>query len=216
MDVRKQLQPGFREIAAAASHASNVDDPVAEINRVGNWLCDLYALDLDLDTGSFLVSPGLARAVLPARSPRSGVLAIEEGDELQLGVYLDPRDRRDRWILVEETSHLVCLAWHADRDLQVSGLVLELQAEIDRFLYQSHLSGQLCFERFESGRFADWVANSEIERYAVARDRAHLYCRKLVQRFARRRDTVGLARELRRFYRAAPSAKLSESGRANS
>ena len=200
--------PFADEPEGVEAESPEVPDPAAEITRVGRWLCELYALDLDLDGGSFLVSHDLAQAVLPAASPRSGVLAIEEAGELQLGVYLDPRDKGDSWVLVEEASHLVCLAWHAGQDLQVSGLVLELQGEIDRFLYRSHCSGQLSFDCFKTGEMASWLAEREIERYEVARVHAQQYCRGLVRRFAGRRDTVGLAKELRRFYRAAPSNKL--------
>jgi hypothetical protein len=38
---------------------------------------------------------------------RTGVQAIEEGDELKLGVNLDPDEQANSFALVEETSHLV-------------------------------------------------------------------------------------------------------------
>jgi hypothetical protein len=183
-------------------------DPGAEISRMGRFISDLYDLDLDLDGGDYLVSPGLARELLPAPSPRTGVLVIEHAEELQLGIYLDPGDREDPWTLVEEASHLVCLSWHAAHDLPVSALILELQSEIDRFLYFCHDSGYLSFACFAPGRSADWIDDETRRRYEVARQRAHRYCRELARRFADRGDTVGLARELRRFYRASPATKL--------
>ncbi|MCP5041599.1 MAG: hypothetical protein GY944_11280 [bacterium] len=184
-------------------------DPAAEITRVGRFLSDLYDLGLDLDGADYLVCPELARTLLPQPCPRTGVLAIEEDGELQLGVYLDPSDHENPFALVEEASHLVCLAWHAAQDRPVSTLLLELQSEIDRFLYFCHDSGQLNFSCFASGGCSAWVEGEVGARYEVARERAHRYCRSLVDRFARRRDTRGLARELRRFYRASPSRKLT-------
>ena len=184
-------------------------DPGSVITRISRFISDLYSLDLELDGHDFLVSPRLARALLPGSSPRTGVLAIEDAGELQLGVYLDPDDCENLFALVEETSHLVCLAWHAERNRPVSPLVLELQSEIDRFFYFCHDSGHLSFACFNPGRPAGWLNEGDRERYEVARKRAQHYCRRLAQRFAPRRDTAGLARELRRFYRASPSSKLS-------
>jgi hypothetical protein len=185
-------------------------DSGAEISRMGRFICDLYNLELHLDGDDFLVSPGLARELLPEASPRTGVLVIEEAQELQLGVYLDPQDRENPWTLIEETSHLVCLAWHAAHDRPVSALVLELQSEIDRFLYFCHDSGSLSFACFAPGGWADWTDDETRGRYEIARQRAHGYCRRLARRFAGRGDTVGLARELRRFYRASPGTKLAD------
>lgn len=176
---------------------------------MGRFISDLYDLELNLDGADFLISPDLARALLPSTSPRTGILVIEEAEELRLGIYLDPHDRENPWALIEEASHLVCLAWHAAHDRQVSALILELQSEIDRFLYFCHDSGSLSFSCFEPGGWADWIDDETRGRYEVARERAHRYCRRLAQRFAGRGDTIGLARELRRFYRASPAAKLA-------
>ncbi len=183
----------------------------ARISELGRWLSDLYALDLDLKGEGYVISCELARQLLPDGSPRTGLLVIEEADELQLGVYVDPEDFGDPGTLVEETSHLVCLSWHAARDLPVSALVLEIQAEIDRFLYDCHQRGRVSaasFACFESGSWADWVDRRSRGRYEAARRRAASYCRGLVRRFAQRQDTVGLASELRRYYRTSPAAKL--------
>lgn len=183
--------------------------PASEITRIGRFISELYDLDLELDGHDFLVSAELARSLLPHPSPRTGVLAIEDGGELQLGVYFDPDDLANVCAIVEETSHLVCLAWHAAHDRPVSQLVLEFQSEVDRFLYFCHDSGHLSFSCFRPGEPADWLDGHTRGRYEVARTRAHRYCRTLSQRFAPRRDTAGLARELRRFYRSSPSSKLA-------
>lgn len=184
-------------------------DPGAEITRIGRFISDIYDLDLDLTGDDFLISAELARSLLPGPSPRTGMLVIEHAEELQLGVYLDPNDRDDPATLVEEASHLVCLLWHAAHDLPVSVLILELQSEIDRFLYFCHKSGHLSFDCFELEGWADWIDDETRGRYEVAHQRAYRYCRTLARRFGDRCDTEGLVRELRRFYRASPETKLA-------
>jgi hypothetical protein len=184
-------------------------DPGVEITRMSRFFSDLYDLELDFCGDDFLVCPQLARTLLPDPSPRTGVLVIEQAEELHLGVYLDPKDRDDPVALVEEASHLVCISWHAVHDLRVSALILELQSEIDRFLYFCHESGQLSFSCFELESWANWVDGETLQRYEMARRGAHRYCRALADRFAGRRDTEGLARELRRFYRSSPETKLA-------
>ncbi len=187
------------------------------VARASRWLSAVYALDLELDPEEFLVSPTYARRLLATdcgrvAGPRSGVLAVERDDTLHLGLYVDPRDSDPRTI-VEETSHLLCLIWHASHDLPVSRLVLELQGEIDRFLY-GRIAQPNAFAEFHWTRFrwADWLEAEDRERYEAADRRALRYCRSLARQFPCRRDTPGLLRELRRFYRSSPEAKLRAAG----
>ncbi len=114
-----------------------MSDPAPGLARrvalVQRWLTSIYRLELRHQAHRFVIPAEQARALLPQRSPRSGVLALEENDTLWLGVYLDPRDRRDPRALVEETSHWVCLAWHAAHGRRVSLLLLELPGEVDQY-----------------------------------------------------------------------------------
>ena len=102
-------------------------------------------------------------------------------------------------------------ARHAARDLPISRLLLELQADVDRFVFsrlnalRSHREALTHFERF---RWADGLDEAVRDRYELAHDRAHHYCRRLNDRFPRRADLPGLVSELRRFYRASPESKL--------
>jgi hypothetical protein len=93
----------------------------------------IYRLDLPLRAERFLLTCDAARRLLPPASPRSGLAVVEEDGDLWLGIYLDPRDHRDVDTLVEETSHWVCLTWHAAHERPVSRLQLELQGEVDRY-----------------------------------------------------------------------------------
>ncbi len=182
------------------------------VGRVAGWLAAVYALDLGIRAEDFVLSLSSERAreLLPPGC-RSGVLLVEEADEARLGLYLDPEDHDNEGTLVEETSHLVCLAWHAARELPVSRLLLELQAEVDRFVF-SRLAGRHserdALYHFEHFHWADGIDPAARSRYELAHERAHQCCRSLSDRFPRRSDTPALLSELRRFYRSSPGAKL--------
>lgn len=171
------------------------------------WLTAIYGLDLELEAEHFLVSAERARELLPEGSPRSGVLVMEDEGEIQLGLYLDPTDARDAAAIVEETSHLICLIWHAARGRAVSRLHLELQAEVDRYAV-ARASGRDALAHFAGFRWDDWMDAHERQRYETAHRAAQRYCRGLEARFPDRQHTPAWLSELRRFYRASPDEKL--------
>lgn len=180
---------------------------VRQVNALSRWLDDVYALDLSLDAGRCVVEPAAAGGFLPPGSPPSGVLVVEEEGEVFLGLYIDPADGSLETI-VEETSHLVCLAWHASRERSVSGLQLELQADVDRFVFR-HLNGGDPFAHFERFRLRDDLPGELRSRYLVAHRSAQHYCRGLRRRFPGRSDIPALLAELRRFYREDPIRRLA-------
>jgi hypothetical protein len=177
------------------------------VARAERWLTRIYRLDLELRASHCVVSCETARSLLPDGAPRTGVLAIDAGEELQLGLYVDPRDARNPDTVVEETSHLLCLAWHATHDRPISRLTLELQSEVDRYAV-ARLEGRDGFGHFS--RFS-WAAGMDAATrglYVAAHRAALRYCRELTRRYPLRADTPDLLAELRRFYRAGPERKL--------
>lgn len=177
------------------------------IAQVQHWLTAIYRLELPLRAERFLMTSEAARRLLPPGSPRSGLAVVEEGGELWLGLYLDPRDHQDVDTLVEETSHWVCLAWHAAHGRRVSRLLLELQAEVDRYAV-ARLTGRDAFRHFQDFCWADGMDRATRDRYETAHRTAHRYCRSLARRYPQRADVPGLLAELRDFYRATAQAKL--------
>jgi len=171
------------------------------------WLTAIYRLEVDLRADDFLLPPEQAREMLPPQSPRTGVLVVEEAGELWLGLYVDRRDELDGHTIVEETSHLLCLAWHAGLGRPVSRLHLELQAEVDRYAV-ARLRGRDRLGHFERFRWASWMDAEARRRYETAHAAAHRYCRRLEARFPQTSDTPAWLSELRRFYRSGPAAKL--------
>jgi hypothetical protein len=172
------------------------------------WITSIYRLDLDLRAEQFVVDPGTALRLLPPDSPRSGLVVVEDPAEISVGIYIDAADVDDPWTVIEETSHLLYLAWLADRDWSVSRLVLEFQSEVDRYAV-ARLSGRDGLGCFEGFTWCDWLDAPSRERYATAHQRASAYCRSLERRHPRRSDTPALLSELRQFYRVAPDQKLN-------
>ena len=178
------------------------------IMEAQRWITSIYRLDLDLRAEQFVVDPDTALKLLPPDSPRSGLLVVEEPAEISVGIYIDAADLDDPWTVIEETSHLLYLAWLADRHWSVSRLVLEFQSEVDRYAVTrlSGLDGLGCFEGFA---WCDGMDAPTRERYATAHYHARTYCRSLERRHPHRSDTPALLSELRHFYRAAPDQKLN-------
>lgn len=177
---------------------------VAQVQR---WLTAIYRLDVPLRAERFLLTRQTARRLLPAGSPRSGLAVVEEGEELWLGLYLDPRDQRDVDAVVEETSHWVCLVWHAAQGRPVSQLQLELQGEVDRYAV-ARLNGGDGLRHFREFHWVRGLDGTARNRYETAHRAAYRYCRFLAQRFPRRADVPDLLAELRGFYRASAQARL--------
>jgi len=182
------------------------------VGSVAGWLANVYALDLAFRAEEHVLEIPEERArELLAPGCRSGVLLLEDEHTLHLGLHLAPEDRSDAGTLVEETSHLVCLAWHGERDLAVSQLILELQADVDRFVFARLVArqrGRDALVHFERFRFAPGLVPEARTRYELAHRRARAYCQRLCRRFPGRRDTPALLSELRRFYRSSPATKL--------
>ena len=178
---------------------------IAEAQR---WITSIYRLDLDLRAEQFVVDPGTALRLLPPDSPRSGLVVVEEPEEISVGIYIDAADVDDPHTVIEETSHFLYLAWLADRDWSVSRLVLEFQSEVDRYAV-ARLKGRDGLAGFEGFTWCDWMDAPTRERYAAAHYRARIYCRSLERRHPHRSHTPALLSELRHFYRAAPDQKLN-------
>lgn len=180
---------------------------VARVARAQEWLTAIYRLELELDAASCVVEPEQARDLLPPGSPRTGLVVVEERDEAFVGLYIDPADAADDDAVLEETSHLVCLAWHAAHGRRVSRLHLELQSEVDRYAV-ARLRGGDAFAHFRGFRFSRGLGGEERRRYGEAHRVGLRTCRTLHLRFPERADTPALLAELRRYYRAAQDAKL--------
>lgn len=190
-----------------ADAASALDPVAGAVARAARRLAEVYRLELDWEPERFLIDARAARELLPEPRPRSGLLVLEEAQELHCALYFDPADSGNQDTIAEETSHLVCFAWHAAQERRVSTLALELQSEVDRYLL-ARLDGRDALRHFRDFAWAGWLGPAERDRYATAHRAAQRYCAALEGRYPCRAQTGALLAELRHYYRADLERKL--------
>ena len=201
----------------------------------------IYDVEIPQDVGDFLITDRADLERLHAPSADAGAaeaLLVQESEEgVELALYLDaallhrlaaspPLTRLDDDNLedfctaLEGVSHFACVAWCAARGRPVSVLALEMQAEVDKYCTSVLLAGTqrggtlahgLHARLFEHVRFRDDLAADARRLYEIANRYAARFCRRLEDRFLRRREArVGeMLGELRRFYRLGDAAKLN-------
>jgi hypothetical protein len=199
-------------------------------------LAEVYELEAPYNIGDFLITdPALAASLQTGamHNPRECVLVRQGQRQLDVSLFLHPSvvanlkpenpvselnraEINDYWLAIEGISHFLYLTWRGAYRRSMTQLEMELQAEIDKYLCSClSLSGP-------DGRRAQWLmqlhrilfeqtaidaAQPERERYATANRYAARYCRALRPQL-QHGMTVGLANELRRFYRLSQSEKL--------
>jgi hypothetical protein len=120
---------------------------------------------------------------------------------------------------LEGVSHFHYLVWSAEHARPVSLLELELQAEVDKYASALRLllmqrgglfPGELFERLFDRTTFVPGLTREQRSRYEEAHRYAARFCRRLEERFLRRRQArpEALVAELRAFYRLGRHAKL--------
>ena len=208
------------------------------LNRLQQLISRTYDLDAQPAVADYVITcPTLARSLgLPAAAAASPeqVLVADDGDTLNLAVYLDEAllsrlreenpleslhdgNLADFWMALEGVSHFTFLAWSAAWRRQTSRFELELQAEIDKFVltailvasqFGGRVPGRLHEWLFDRPRQADHLDASERELYGDANRFAAQYCRGLMNGFLGAGADEALMPELRRFYRLSRARKL--------
>jgi hypothetical protein len=199
----------------------------------------LYDVDLPYDVYDFLVTD--RRAVGESTNERRALdeelLLAETADGAGVALYLDPEilsrleaadphhaltenNLADYCTALEGVSHFVYSTWGLERDLPVSLLELETQAEVDKyaitvFLLARQQGGesypaQVHARLFDRVNFDARLEPDQYERYRTAHRCAAHYCRRLERRFVNRGmlKIEAMVRELRSFYRLRHAAKL--------
>src|SRR6267142_2065565 len=198
----------------------------------------LYDVELSYDVYDFLVTD--RRAVGESTNERRALdeelLLAETADGAGVALYLDPEilsrleaadphdaltenNLADYCTALEGVSHFVYSTWGLERDLPVSLLELETQAEVDKyavtvFLLADQQGGaypaQVHARLFDRVSFDARLEPDQYHRYRTAHRCAAHYCRRLEHRFVSRgvARIEALVRELRKFYRLGSTAKL--------
>ena len=203
-------------------------------------LSRLYDVDLSHDVYDFLVTDRRAmdgaerlneeraldeQLLLAETADGAGVALYLDADLLQRLEAADPHrllnegNLADYCTALEGVSHFVYSTWRLDRDLPVSLLELETQAEVDKyavtvFLLADQQGGgypaQVHARLFDRVSFDARLEPDQYDRYRTAHRCAAHYCRRLEHRFVTRgvARIEALVRELRKFYRLGSTAKL--------
>ncbi len=210
------------------------------LNRLQSLLGRLYDVDMNYDVYDFLVTDRRdlqgAAPVNDTRTLEEQLLLAETPDGAGIALYLDASLLRrlegddpvgeltesnlaDYCTALEGVSHFVYSTWRLHRDLPVSLLELETQAEVDKyavtvFLLADQQGGdypaQVHARLFDRVSFDARLEPDQYHRYRTAHRCAAHYCRRLERRFVSRGQAriEALVRELRKFYRLGSAAKL--------
>ena len=199
----------------------------------------LYDVDLPYDVYDFLVTDrrAIGESTNERRALDEELLLAETADGAGVALYLDPEilsrleaadphqaltenNLADYCTALEGVSHFVYSTWGLERDLPVSLLELETQAEVDKyaitvFLLARQQGGesypaQVHARLFDRVNFDARLEPDQYERYRTAHRCAAHYCRRLERRFVNRGTLKieAMVRELRSFYRLRHAAKL--------
>jgi hypothetical protein len=200
----------------------------------------LYDVELNYDVYDYLVTDRRdvqgAAPEGPARDVEEELLLAESPDGAGVALYLDPgllrrlegadpvgalteNNLADYCTALEGVSHFVYSTWRLDRDLPVSLLELETQAEVDKyavtvFLLADQQGGgypaQVHARLFDRVSFDARLEPDQYHRYRTAHRYAAQYCRRLEHRFVNRgvARIEAMVRDLRKFYRLGAAAKL--------
>lgn len=158
------------------------------------------------------------------------LLVREDGEYLDLTLFLDKslmtninsqqwhrhwngEHFNDYCVVLEGISHFVYLSWCAHHDRTVKLLELELQAEIDKFIFaslevESEDTRSLIGRLFENVSYHQTLSPELQYRYREANRLALQYCKWLDKNFDLTHQDQSLTAELARFYRSSGNAKL--------
>jgi len=173
---------------------------------------------------------------VPAPAHCRGMLLLSpHHDELGVAVYLDDRvlnnlavhDPRsglhannlyDFCTMVEEVSHFLYVTWKAGNNRQMTRLEIELQAEVDKFIfcsfYGAHQHNPDCGMPlkeilFETFSLQHQLPQESQKRYLTASKLALHYCHFLERRYMKKELLRHLLGEIRQFYRFGQAEKIS-------
>jgi hypothetical protein len=189
--------------------------------RIQERLCRTYGLLEVPDVGDFirLIEEGEGREVLLLR---------EEDDGVEMALHLPrapiegqrPASFDELCQIIEGVSHFLYLAERARRELPVTQLELELQAEVDKYVLFVHgdpgerpfapvRAARIRAMLFESVHYVHPAGTERGDRYRLANDLAARFAGRLDESFARRGRYDQMRRTLRHFYAVGQAEKIT-------
>lgn len=172
-------------------------------------------------------APPVDDFIEPIEDSRREVLLIreaEDGMEVALHlprVALEGRGRAsfdELCQVIEGVSHFLFLAERARRELPVTQLELELQAEIDKYVvfvlgpdrpFEPSRAARIRARLFEAVAYLHPPGTEQGDRYRLANDLASRFAGRLEASFVRRGRFAELWSALRHFYAAGQTEKIT-------
>lgn len=194
------------------------------LNTLQHAIQYVYEIDLQQRVADFTTSdPAFARQYGSAHGPMEQLIFREDGDDVDISLYLDNRvvdalsrieDGRSSvnmvCLAVEGVSHFVHFCWRSQYKVDLSLLELEIQAEVDKYVLLTDLYGEdgMHHRLFERHLYRCGMSRQLLERYRSANRLAAKYCRKLEKEFIQPGRTGEMLNELRRFCRKTRGEKI--------
>ncbi len=206
----------------------------------------IYQIPLSLSIEDFLIDQETLNYIkrkhcrLLSKCSNKGLMLLSiEKDELCVGIYLHEqviktlhrynpllglheKNIYDFCIMVEEVSHFLYTTWKAQLDRQITELEIELQAEIDKFIFctlyflnQRNYHTVLDLKKllFDAFHFDNNISEESKDRYLTASTFARHYCHFLERHYITGNHFPQLLEEIRRFYRLSQTEKISHINR---
>lgn len=189
--------------------------------RIQTALCHTYGIDETPAVDDFIRS-------CDGVSEREVLLVRDNEDGVEVAVHL-PKSAVDGTSslgfdevcqVIEGVSHFVFLVERARRELPLTQLELELQAEVDKYVvfvhhsrhirpFEPHRAARVRARLFDAVAYLDPPGTEKGDRYRLANDLAARFAGMLDERFARRGRFEQLMYALRRFYAAGQYEKIN-------
>lgn len=208
------------------------------LDRLQQRLEHIYEVQTGLNVADFLVTDGAFVRHMDEkhdlRASPEKLLLRQSASELDVSLYIkqdiidlltDDNPMHDLHrgninaylIALEGVSHFIYLAWNAHYDREVSLFELELQAEVDKYIFtmillanqqDDDLPRGLINRLFLQHSYASDMGGEEQHRYERANYYAYHYCRSL-QHNCIDNQRMSFFNDLRRFYRLTSHHKLN-------
>ena len=186
--------------------------------RIQAAICRMYGLDDAPAVDDFI------RPCVEAHA-REVLLLRENEDGVEVAVHLPEAALDGRKSLgfdevcqvIEGVSHFVFLVERTRRELPVTQLELELQAEVDKYVvfvhdaqrFEPNRAARVRARLFDGVSYLDPPGTEKGDRYRLANDLAARFSGMLDERFARRGRFDQLWHALRKFYAAGQYEKIN-------
>ncbi len=195
------------------------------IRSIQQWLEKSYRLEPEMPVTRFLIDHAMVLSCLGGTHALAGaeevVLMRRQAGDIDLGLYFHPailhaNSSHQILTLVEGVSHLLLLLHRLRTGALLSHFELELQAEIDKFLFL-RLGGDITCRRasklhLKKAANLKSLDGPRIKTYEMARRLANRYCSRLEADYLNGHSLDPLWEELRPFYRLSHWDKLKKLG----